>query len=475
MGPPTMGAEHWLRDQLSQPAALASFDSSTTLVRALASYLRGEDFPALGLAPRSVAQIVPLGNHLPRRVRAALYRRGAARDGIDPRALGDVDIESLRAWVTERYPRRGYPAVVIGSANGAGVHLAALLGVPWLPQTFLIPVRRDVDPDDPTADFEWAGTPGRAFLEANPDAAIHQMNDPNQDRLPLSKLAYFRVKSLELGDRYREFLRTVLAPEGVVLLSECTLEWPSTRVSERHYFQFGCIGGLDPEEYYEGSERVERFLAAQGAARRQWDPPAPDGERPEAEWGFQPALRQAVREFAAEQGYRVRRLRFEHPQDLSPLVADLHRARYERRGFDAARLVANTFVQLDPWWTLRTGSVPFWLSFTSASDADAIETYLDASRPYEEVYVSLFSHGVESAGLADIERWRAVLERARHRGRFLGVDPQAFPFDVGSAVRYNSQFPKTVAARQPLLDPVPFPRFERFVDEYRGAVRLLEA
>ena len=46
-------------------------------------------------------------------------------------------------------PDGRYPAVMIGSSNGALTHLAAACGVPWLPQTVLVPVRRPrADPAD---------------------------------------------------------------------------------------------------------------------------------------------------------------------------------------------------------------------------------------------------------------------------------------------------------------------------------------
>lgn len=81
------------------------------------------------------------------------------------------------------------------------------------------------------------------------------------------------------------------------------------------------------------------------------------------------------------------------------------------------------------------------------------------------MYLTLFSHGVESAGLAEPDRWRSVLQRAEHRGEFLGVDPAEFPVDFGSYVRYNTEFPETVQARRSLLDPLPVERFEQFLDE----------
>lgn len=459
-----MSVLRWLADQRARPAYLANFDSSTTLLRALAGYLRGEDFPALGLAPERIASILPAGNYLPESARQRLYRRGTANEAIDPEGLGDVRLEAIREWVVDRYPKRGYPAVLVGSANGAAVHFAALLGIPWLPQTFLVPVRRDLDPDDPAADFEWGEEAARPLLEANPDLKLHQMHDPNQDRLPIERMAYFRVKSLRLGPAYEGFLRTVLEPGGRIVLLDCGLEWPTTRVGDRHVFQFGCIGGLSTGEYFEGSDRVASFLAQQGSDRRRWEAPEPDGERPESEWGFEPSLGEDVERFAERHGYRVRRLDYEHPRDPSPLVADLYRSRYADLGISATRLVVETFAQVEPWWTLRTGSVPFWLSFNSEADTEAVEAYLDSVDPYEEIYASLFSHGVESVGLASVDRWRSVLDRATKRGAFLGVDPEEYPLDYGTYVRYNAEFPDTVRARHP-LSTLTFDRFEDYLDD----------
>lgn len=90
---------------------------------------------------------------------------------------------------------------------------------------------------------------------------------------------------------------------------------------------------------------------------------------------------------------------------------------------------------------------------------------------YEELYLTLFSHGVDSAGIADADRWRSVLDRAERRGEFLGVDPTEFPVDFGSYVRYNAEFPDTISARQPLLSPLPIERFEQFARRAPVSVR----
>lgn len=93
--------------------------------------------------------------------------------------------------------------------NGAVVHLAAALGVPWLPQTLLLAVRHDgLDPDDPAADMRAMGPVGSALVGCNPDLALHHMHDPSQDRLMIARMTYFRVKLLRLPGPYREFLST---------------------------------------------------------------------------------------------------------------------------------------------------------------------------------------------------------------------------------------------------------------------------
>ena len=70
----------------------------------------------------------------------------------------------------------------------------------------------------------------------------------------------------------------------------------------------GGSGGMSPEEYLYGGPRVARWFAEQGSKRQRWDAPAPDGESPEAEWGFDETLRADVEGFARDHGHRVDRV-----------------------------------------------------------------------------------------------------------------------------------------------------------------------
>lgn len=328
--------------------------------------------------------------------------------------------------------------------------------------------RSGIHPDEPLEDMEWAREPAERLLEANPELQLHHINDANQDRLMIRYMTYFRVKRLVLGEAFERFIERNLALGGTIILSECSLKWPTVRMGERYIFQHGALGGATPEEFHEGSERVEEYLERYGSHRRRWPSPDNDGERPEAEWGFEPAVREDVETFAGERGYRLRRMMFEEPEHLSPFVADLYRRWYAERGMLSNRLLVGSFIVHEPYWTLRTGSVPWWMVFNKEPSAEVLEKYLDSTNPYDEIFMMLFTHGVESIGLVPIDHWQKVLDRARKRGEFVGVDEKEYPKDFAAFVRYNAELQKKISARYPIPGPLDLGKFEEFIEHSDG-------
>lgn len=347
---------------MSPPSFIANFDSASVMALANAHALRREPFVALGQPP-AAKPFAKRANKLPRRAREKGFIVSGASETVSPRRLDRLDLEAVGRWLDEEYPPGPYPAVAVGSTNGALTHLYSAMGIPWLPQTLLIPVRQSVHPDDPTAAMERGREPAQRLLDAHPDIALHHMHDANQDRLMVRALTYFRVKRRTLGEAYERFLRERLEPGGTIIVPECRRTWQTTRLGDRYVFQHGALGGATEEEFHRGSERVAEYLARYDSPVRRWDGPEPDTESPEAEWGFAPELLEDIERFAAEHGYRVRRLAFTEPEDPSPLVADLYRSWYRRRGIPANRLVLSSFVVMDPHSMLRTGSVPYWMTF----------------------------------------------------------------------------------------------------------------
>jgi hypothetical protein len=361
--------------------------------------------------------------------------------------------------------------VVIGSSNGALTHLCAALGVPWLPQTLLLPVRqRKVSPDDPTRAAHAFDRTARALLDRNPDLVLHHMHDPNQDRLTLRRMAYFRVKRTRLGRAYERFLTERLAPGAPIVVAECGQRWPATTIGDRHLFQFGGVGGMSASEYYDGSPRVADYLRHYGVPMRRWTPPPADTEAAEAEWGFEAGLDEDIAAFARRHGHPVLRLRFGTPEDLSPLVAELYRSWYRRRGLPADRLVIDSFMLLDPWWTLRTGAVPYWSVFPVEPSLRRLEEYLDGTDPYDRMHLGLFCHGVESVGMATAADWSRLLTRARVQGAYAGVSPRLYPSDPRTLFGFQRAL-RAIPDRPPRPRPLPLGTVTAFLEEHSEVLR----
>jgi hypothetical protein len=206
------------------PGYIANFDSAAAMLRATARVLAGKDFPALGLPlARPLKGVVPAVNLLPTAARDVVYAVGGVGEALGPGSIGKVRAERIAQWAVDLYPRRRYPAIFLGSSNGALVHLCAALGTPWLPQTVLVPVRQiDVHPDEPKDGLEAGREPGRILLENNPELQLHHMHDPNQDRLMLDLMTYFRVKWRRLSPSYARFIEDSLQPGGTIVLVDAS-------------------------------------------------------------------------------------------------------------------------------------------------------------------------------------------------------------------------------------------------------------
>jgi hypothetical protein len=163
---------------------------------------------------------------------------------------------------------------------------------------------------------------------------------------------------------------------------------------------------------------------------------------------------------------------FDQPEDLSPLVADLYRWWYRQLGVADNRLVVDSFILMEPYWTTRTRSVPFWMVFNTEGSFEALNGYLDRSPAFDELLITLFSHGVDSIGLVPIGQWRRLFARARQRGGFLGVDEASFPRDFAVFVRYHFEFLRSISARYPIPPALTFKELDEFLSQTGNSYRV---
>lgn len=153
-------------------------------------------------------------------------------------------------------------------------------------------------------------------------------------------------------------------------------------------------------------------------------------------------------------------------------MADLYRERYADRNRPVDRLFVQSFALVDPWWTIRTGAVPYWSPLTSEPDVGFLEEYFERADEFDEIRTALFAHGVESAGLASVGRWRRALVRARDVHGFVGVDENEYPYDVETHVRYHVDLPDAIAARYPHPPPMAIDQFDEVAAERYGEYGL---
>jgi hypothetical protein len=442
---------------------LTDFDSSVNTVRAQARFLHGKDHPAMSMGPSS-RWLADAAAKPPDRVRAALYRVMGFTQGIPLDKVRHLNADDLDEWAFRQYGEGPFPAVVIGSASGGALHLAAALRAPFLPQTTLSAVRDlATQSDDATGAMEALAPTTRLIADNNPRVSVYHMHDPAQDRPMLEAMAYMRLKRLRLGRPYERFLEENLAPGATIIQVECTRDWRVHQVGERAYFQFGCLGGISEQEYHQPGETVTRYLEQEHSPVRTWQPPDMPERRAEAEWGFEQELAKDIQAYAERYDHPLKRLISSEPQDQSPFVADLYRWWYERLGRPTNRLLVESYIQFDPMWTIRTGSVPLWLRFNMEPDYKLLRNYLEAADPYDYVHLNLFSQGIVSPGVVPADRWEELLSRhALHHGELIGVDRDAYPMDLGSTARYSKAY-QSIPSRQPVPRPLDISDLDAFV------------
>lgn len=452
-------------DQSSQPDGkhgkhlVADVESSVTAVRTAAGFLAGSR-PSVSSAVPSSSAIGSVVSAVPESAQKKIFEMAGRTEALRHKKIEEISVDDIDQWVVDEYApertgRQTYPAVMVGAVSGAAFFLAAALGIPFLPQTTLVAINDgDTDPDEPQQAMQRWAPAARQIAENNPRVSVYHMHDPAQDRPMMKQAAFFRLKRAALGPVYQEFLEHHLAPGGHIITLENTRTWRVTETGERAYFQFGCLGGMPEDEYSAGSQRLSEFLEAEGAAQRRWDAPPATGRRPDGEWGFDPALGEELDELAHSRGWQRRRLFQNEPQDASAFIAELYRDWYRRLGWADNRLLAQTYTLLDPRATIATGSVPFWNRFHMRPSFDVLSEYLESAEEYEEILISLFSHGVRSPGLVDLSEWEELAtKRAGTRGEIIGVNPKKYPLDSGNPLRYQKALEKAGPHRE-LPDPL---------------------
>lgn len=324
-------------------------------------------------------------SELLRRVLGALTRR--AKEGMG--VLRPFDGEARARELVAGFGANVHGAVAMGSSSGAISYLCAALGMPHLPQTFLVRSGTHGRRQDVREAMEEARTFGAHLLSETPEAIVHHLHEPARHRTLL--------KRTKLGAAYEAWLGACVPPGGTIFVMESRRAVAGKRLGDRQVFQEVGPECADPDQITDAPDEDVELSA-------------------EAEFGFEPQLREDLEAFARGRGLRICRVLFDDPEELSPLVADLYAWWYRREGLQPRRLVVDASRHADAVRVVEAGAVPLWLRGTRDEDADALEEFLARTDCWDCIDLLLPEPPTQSAEHPSLSRWRELLAQYAREG-----------------------------------------------------------
>jgi len=380
-------------------------------------------------------------NRLPTRMRLRLVELFIRNLGAPQSLAGDVKAESLAQWAVDLYASDdpGYDTIVLGAPSGGIGHLAALLGAPFLSELFVTRYRYQGEPDDVVSYMKFGSSLAKIVLENNPSLLVVNHYDPVHDRFMVPHVNYLRMKLLELPDAYQRFIARRLRPGGTILFADCHSPWLQYRLSRRHHFQVGGLGGIADEGYIQGSEEVRRYLAGKHARSASppasWTLPLPWLPERESEWGSLQQFRRSVEIFASENGYRFLALNGAHPSDFSRIAFYASHQAILNAGQEPSGVLADCFTLTSPTGALRAGLVPLWLPFNCVDSLAFLGEMAPEFPPGKPVLLAPAPSFSPSWDVAGADAW-ATACGPQTVATWLGIDPKAYPVDVAGLFRF---------------------------------------
>jgi hypothetical protein len=362
----------------------------------------------------SLDRVPVLGRHagLSGPVRRGALVGDAWADAVPADFADLVDADSVAAWIAGRYTDDAYPGVIISSPHGGGLHLAAALGVPWLPTGFSFHVHW---PQGSAGDWEGALEVGAHFAEqvlaVNSGITVRQVHDPVRRGVLAASTITLHVRWRGLPRAYRELLRERLAPNASALVLRDTRTWPVLGLGTGYSFQIGSPqSGWRPHDYTPANPEFAALLRRLDDGP--WTPSDPQAPRRFAELAGDVQMEADARDMLPG----THRVLYPGPEALSACVADLYRDWLRHTGRGGDHCVVETERLLDPWLVLTAGLVPYWCESASARAVDGAEAWLAGSESFTEVDVLPQPPGTVCDAHAGPAQWRAPAWFARGTG-----------------------------------------------------------
>ena len=435
-------------------------DSSTVVVRSIGAVLKGEEFdPFMASGFERIGATIC--NNLPRNSRKSLMEYLSGLLGCPMSFAGNVRSRELESWAVNQYPKREYDAVIVGAPSGGAAHLGSLLGAPFLTQHFLLAFKGRFPIDDSTRYLAGCEKASRTIVENNPDVHVIIHYDPIHDRFLVKGTGFIRIKLLNFPGTYRDFIASRLKKNGAIILLGCRYPWKQYRIAERISYQLGGLGGVTPDEFYAGSERIAEFISRErsvsekssgGQTHSGW---LLDGypleETPESEWGLIESFAEDVKSFASERGFGLIEINLNHPDELSTLMFKAFGKLISSEHPNARPLIfMDSFTNSSPSFNRKVSARPLWLPFICDDSYDYAVKILDREPAETEILLALHPTFCDPFDLTPLEKWMKYLARFR-KVTLVGVDPGKYPADLTSYFTFSDDLKRYEKSNPGLL------------------------
>ena len=430
---------------------LESTESSSPLItRALAAAHRGVFLDTYQL-PAWQRAAVRLVSGFPQRFIRFLTSRIQLLGGQDPSLLEGFSINRLIQTRLDDYAQLNatFPALTIGVGQaGSTSSLTMALGGLYLPQTFVVSLRGGSYHGDVHEYLDRSLGQALHIARENPSLLTIQHYDPIHDGWLTRFLNHLRFKLLDLPEIYRDFIRTHLEPGGAIVYLEGGASWLRYRLGERSVLQVGGGGGIPPDEYLEGSERIRRYATSIGLTQTDWRlPEYPLEPGAESEWGSEPGLAESVEAFCHIEGYRFVRIHMDQPHGFSRLAFATMRRLLEKEGREPAGTLVEMFSQFDTTASLESGLLPLWLIFNTGDALDFLREMKPQFPSDKPVFFSPLSTFSVTPDLVPYQSWEQTLPGFIN----IGAAEKRYPADLRALVDWSAPLHDWVAAhRQPV-------------------------
>ena len=434
-------------------ASIESTESSSPIVtRAVAAGLTGEycnnyEFPGWQKALLRTLGVLPQG------IARFAISRFQSVSGLPPQVLEHFALDALIQERLGDYAKLAghFPAITVGAAlGGASTYLSLALGGPFLPQAFVVTLKKGSMSGDVKEYLHRSLEAALRIAAENPELMTIQHFDPVHDGWLTRFVNHLRFKLLDLPAAYKEFIRSRLEPGGAVVFLEGGATWLRYRVGPRSVFQIGGWGGIPPEEFLQGSDRVNEYARQTGLSSSGWQLEGFPLERgPESEWGSEPGLDQALEAFCQSEGYRYLRIPLPEPHDFSRLAFSAARRLMEKQGKQPAGILVEMFSQFDAAAARNGGLLPLWLVFNTEDSLEFLKEMQPKFPAGKPVFFSPLATFSITPDLVSFQSWNEALGDSSWIN--IGARASHYPADSRALVKWQQPLREWVEANpQPI-------------------------